>query len=149
MAAQRKTEPVAQSHPLRIIRHYRPLTIPIKRLQQIANRMYRAERLPLSQKVVVVFCSDHLIRKLNLRYRKIDRATDVLSFTMGDADFLGEIYISLQRAAVQSRRYHSTYNNEIARLFVHGFYHLLGYDHNTAPERRNMEQKEKNMLNLM
>jgi len=131
---------------LHLIRHYPSLPVPVKKLQRLARLLYKSERIPLSRSISVIFCSDHTIRRLNARYRKIDRATDVLSFTIGDEDLQGEIYISLQRAAIQARRYHVTYREEVLRLFIHGFYHLLGFDHETKQDRLRMEQKEKTAL---
>jgi probable rRNA maturation factor len=132
--------------PLYIIRHYPSLPVPVKKLQRIARFLYTSEHIPLSRSISVVFCSDHTIRKLNALYRHIDRITDVLSFTIGDEDLQGEIYISLQRAAIQARRYHVAYQEEVLRLFIHGYYHLLGFDHGKKSERRRMELKENTAL---
>jgi probable rRNA maturation factor len=135
------------STPLNIIRLCRLSPVPHKKLIRTANLLYRKERLASFQKISLVFCSDRKIRTLNTRFRKIDRPTDVLSFTLGDSDLLGEVYISVERARVQARRYHVSCNDEIIRLFVHGFYHLLGYDHKTARQRTVMEKKESSALN--
>jgi len=135
-------------HPLHLIRHYPSLPVPVNKLQRLARLLYKSEHIPLSRSISVVFCSDHTIRKLNAHYRKVGHATDVLSFTIGDEDLLGEIYISLQRAAVQARRYHVPYQEEVVRLFVHGFYHLLGFDHETKCDRQKMERKEKDALQI-
>ena len=132
--------------PLRIIRYYHSLPVPAKKLQKLARSFYKKEHIPLCQSISVVFCSDHTIRKLNACYRRIDRATDVLSFTIGDKDLLGEIYISLQRAEIQARRYGVTYQEEVVRLFIHGFYHLLSYDHETKSESLRMSSKENAAL---
>ncbi|MGA2507525.1 MAG: rRNA maturation RNase YbeY [Chitinispirillaceae bacterium] len=129
-------------HPLRIIQHYHSMPIPARKLQRFAPTLYKREHISLSRNISVVFCSDYTIRKLNARYRHIDRPTDVLSFSMGDEDLLGEIYISLQRAAIQARRYRVPYQEEVIRLFIHGFYHLLGYDHETKSDRLKMALKE-------
>ncbi len=72
----------------------------------------------------------------------------MLSFPFGDPDLLGEIYISLQRARVQSKKYGLTYEQEIRRLFVHGLFHLLGHDHHEEAEREAMEFKEHRYLDL-
>ncbi len=74
-------------------------------------------------------------------------ATDVLSFNYDEPDLLGEIYISLQKAKVQAKEYGGTYRNEVRRLFVHGMFHLLGYDHETAKEANLMQKKELKYLN--
>lgn len=128
--------------PLRIFINNQSLPVPQQRLRRLALTMYKKERIPSIKTISLVFCSDHTIRKLNAGYRKIDRATDVLSFTLDDDDLLGEIYISLERVKVQARMYEISYNDEITRLFVHGFFHLLGYDHKKKQERLLMEKKE-------
>lgn len=90
----------------------------------------------------MVFCTDPVIKRLNRIYRKKNRPTDVLSFAFDDPDLLGEIYISLPRCKVQSRRFGLICNQEVRRMFVHGMFHLLGYDHQTAKERALMEARE-------
>jgi probable rRNA maturation factor len=69
-----------------------------------------------------------------------------LSFNYDEDDLLGEIYISLQRAAIQARRYDVSYESEIERLFIHGILHLLGFDHETAPQRKRMEALENRFM---
>ena len=133
---------------LRILHQYQPLTVPLNRLEAVARRIYKVEKVDQKKATDVVFCSDYTIRKLNRTYREINKATDVLSFYFGDPDFLGEIYISLQRAKIQARRFECSYDDEIIRLFVHGLFHLLGYDHETEPERKIMEKKESKYIKI-
>lgn len=121
---------------------YRSLPFPRKLLNQIADKIYNNEKKTGNKSVNVVLCSDYKIRKLNKKYRKIDRTTDVLSFPFEENDFLGEIYISLQRATVQARRYNVSFAEEVGRLFIHGLFHLLGYDHKTKKNRKLMESYE-------
>ncbi|MBN1129141.1 MAG: rRNA maturation RNase YbeY [Chitinispirillaceae bacterium] len=130
--------------PLRLLREDRSLSLPSKRLHECAAQLYTAEQVPLVQKTSLIFCSNGRIRSLNAAYRGIDRATDVLSFTYDDPDLLGEIYLSIPRAAAQAREYGLTVHEEIIRLFIHGFLHLLGYDHIKKADRLAMEKKEKN-----
>jgi probable rRNA maturation factor len=77
----------------------------------------------------VAFVSDKSIRKLNQQFRRIDKATDVLSFPAEEETNLGDIAISLDRAAVQAKDNGLTFENEIAQLILHGLLHLSGYDH--------------------
>lgn len=129
-------------NPLRIFKQYSKVPVPLSKLRNLALMMYKKEGISVNRRISLVFCSDYAIRKLNALYRDMDRATDVLSFSIGDADFLGEIYISLERAKIQARRYQTSCNEEIKRLFIHGFFHLLGYDHSKPGERKIMEKKE-------
>src|SRR5689334_6706097 len=79
----------------------------------------------------IAFVSDKSIRKLNHQFRNQDKATDVLSFPADEATNLGDIAISLDRAAEQAKDNDLTLENEIAQLILHGLLHLSGYDHET------------------
>jgi len=94
------------------------------------------------------------MRLLNRRYRGIDRATDVLSFSQREGQFLdlhpnllGDIVISVPIALHQARELGQPFGREIERLLVHGLLHLLGYDHErSAEEARRMRRKEQQLL---
>lgn len=128
--------------PLEIICRSALRALPVKKLHRTARFLYKREKVLLSRRVSLVFCSDREIRRLNKRYRGTDRATDVLSFFFGDDDLLGEIYICSRRAAAQAKRYGLSNEHEILRLFIHGFYHLMGYEHKTSAGFKKMEKKE-------
>ncbi len=98
--------------------------------------------------MTVVLVDDPYIRRLNHKYRHLDRATDVLSFNLDDGtgldeEALGDVYISVDRARDQADRYHVSMDDELHRLVVHGCLHLLGYDHHNASERKVMRGKER------
>jgi len=134
---------------IEIIHRYQSLPCPKKLLRETAAAVYNGENVGKNESTTLILCSDYAIRKLNRQYRKIDRATDVLSFPFGDPDLLGEIYISLQRAKIQAKRYGLTYNEELKRLFIHGLLHLMGYDHHKKAEREAMESKEREYNNKL
>jgi probable rRNA maturation factor len=101
----------------------------------------------------VVLIDDDALRALNRRWRRLDRATDVLSFGYDEARAArigsavsGDIVISLDRMRAQAHRYRVTPGNELARLVVHGALHLAGLDHKTAVERRRMRARESRAL---
>ena len=81
--------------------------------------------------VSVLFCGDQRMRALNRRYRGKDRSTDVLAFPAGSGPLLGDIVVSVPYARRQARRRGEAVSREVDRLLVHGFLHLLGYDHET------------------
>jgi len=137
----------AQSQ-IMVYHQYTSLPSPIDAFQKMGKKILKKENVPSGRTVSVVLCSDYKIKKLNTTYRKKEKATDVLSFCFDDDDFLGEIYISLQRARVQARRFGLTYDDEVMRLFVHGMIHLLGYDHIKEKDRVVMEAKEKQYFNV-
>ncbi|MGH9324376.1 MAG: rRNA maturation RNase YbeY, partial [Vicinamibacteria bacterium] len=98
--------------------------------------------------------TDSRIQRLNRDFRGFDKPTDVLSFPSGDAegeltpgapggeDYLGDIVISVETAERQARRLHSTLVRELEILTLHGFLHLLGYDHQTdGGEMRRIEYR--------
>lgn len=91
------------------------------------------------------------MRALNRRYRGKDRTTDVLSFSMREgkgpgpaSPLLGDIVISVPEAERQARADGETLRKAVDRLLVHGFLHLLGYDHEQGgAEARRMEARER------
>jgi probable rRNA maturation factor len=89
-----------------------------------------ARRLRVKGEVALVLTGDRAIRVLNARYRHKDRPTDVLSFPGGVAG-LGDIVISVETAARNARRLGRTLPQELDVLALHGFLHVLGYDHET------------------
>ena len=108
--------------------------------------------------VSVLFVDDDMIHQLNKQHRNIDRATDVLSFPLGEngvydinndtgAKLLGDIVISIPHAIDQAERYGHTLQREIGFLTVHSMLHLLGYDHvNGGMESVRMREKEETVL---
>lgn len=108
--------------------------------------------------VSVMFVDDDTIHQLNKQHRDIDRATDVLSFPLGEngvydinndtgAKLLGDIVISIPHAIDQADRYGHSLQREIGFLTVHSMLHLLGYDHvNGGIESVRMREKEETVL---
>ena len=106
---------------------------PAARVQSVLRRAARASGSP-AREVSVLFCADGRMRGLNRRYRGKDKSTDVLAFPANAAEaagFLGDIVISVPYAGREARRRGETRAREIDRLLLHGFLHLMGYDHET------------------
>ena len=87
----------------------------------------------------LILIDDPEIRWLNRKFRKKDKATDVLAFPMGEEGILGDIAISTETTKRNAKKYGVTYSEELKRLVVHGVFHLLGYDH--GPKMRKKEAK--------
>ncbi|MBD1371168.1 rRNA maturation RNase YbeY [Hazenella sp. IB182357] len=116
------------------------------------------EQLPPSE-VVVTLVDNERIQQLNREYRNIDRPTDVLSFPLWEPNEdwvlneeeervpLGDIIISIDKAREQAEAYRHSFNRELGFLAVHGFLHLLGYDHETEEEEHEMIRKQEEILN--
>ena len=104
--------------------------------------------------VALLLTCDEEIRALNRHYRKLDRATDVLSFQQqelageadpaGDGVFLGDIVISVETALRRSGK--GRLSGELARLAIHGLCHLFGHDHRRPGEARVMRALEQRLL---
>ncbi len=92
----------------------------------------------------LVFIGDKLSRKLNKQYRKIDKPTDILTFTLSKNE--GEIFINLNLAKKQAHKYERNYTNFIGFLVIHGFMHLKGYEHSAKMEME--EKKIRKVFNL-
>lgn len=93
--------------------------------------------------VSVSFVTPSEMKKLNRVYRKKDKVTDVLSFNMDEGRLLGDVIICRSVALKNAKEYGTTYKAEVARLAVHGFLHLLGFDHGKF-----MFDKQENILEL-
>lgn len=110
--------------------------------------------------VSVTYTDNERIREINRVHRANDRETDVLSFPMLDDDgfplnpdtdccMLGDIVISLEKAAAQAKEYGHGFARELAFLTVHSMLHLLGYDHMNEEEEAEMFGKQELILNSL
>jgi probable rRNA maturation factor len=103
-----------------------------------------AAALGVSGEVALVLTGDRAVRTLNARYRGKDKPTDVLSFPGPGGEIgLGDIVISLDTAAGNARRFARTLPQELDILALHGFLHVLGYDHET--DDGTMDRLEKRL----
>lgn len=139
--------------------------------ESLENLVYKAvrgalefEEVDFDCEVSVTFIDNEGIRSLNNEYRNKDSATDVLSFPMyafteddmPDTDFsveLGDIVLSLERAAEQAEEFGHSYEREVAFLTVHSVLHLLGYDHELSEEddldMRERQRKIMEKINIL
>jgi probable rRNA maturation factor len=105
--------------------------------------------------ITVIITNDSYIKAINKQYRKKNSPTDVLSFSNRDRPFppvsvaceeMGDIYISIERAASQAEEYRTAFIDEVRRLLVHGILHLAGYDHERSKEdEAAMARKEEEL----
>jgi probable rRNA maturation factor len=136
---------------LRIFKEGTTSRIPRKRLARLFAAIVKEETSARHwHQVNLVFTTDRRIRSLNRRFRSRDRATDVLSFQLGDSSdrdgITGEVYISISTAKRQAREYCSTVTDELLRLACHGLLHLLGYDHVKPADAEVMKAREDYFL---
>ena len=129
----------------------------IKELETVEKVLYSAIEKEKLEKVSfnLIIVDNNYIHDLNKNYRNIDRETDVITFALEDEDtlvmpsderVLGDIYISIDRARSQAEEFGHSLLRELSFLAVHGFYHLLGYDHMTEEDEKVMFKKQEEVL---
>ena len=135
-------------------------------INEVVNLAFKKEKLDnLNLYINIILTDPKNIQRMNKEYRNIDRPTDVLSFPMFEKneldtmvlqnkksivqDVLGDIVISIEKVKEQAVQYGHGFKRELAYMVVHGFYHLMGYDHMNDTEKRIMREKEENILNLL
>ncbi|TYP78005.1 rRNA maturation RNase YbeY [Paenibacillus methanolicus] len=138
----------------------------VGKLEELLKLAAQAEGIEDGE-VSLTFVTDEEIHSLNREYRNIDRPTDVLSFAIQEVTdeeldivyevesedeevplegMLGDIIISVERAAAQAEEYGHSLERELGFLFVHGFLHLIGYDHQDDENEAVMTRKQEAVL---
>ena len=123
-------------------------------VERVLNYAIKKEELD-SVEFNVIIVDNNYIHELNKTYRGIDRETDVITFALEDDSkvvngsshrVLGDIYIAVDKAKLQAEEYGHSFLREICFLAVHGFYHLLGYDHMEEDDAKIMFAKQEEVL---
>ena len=131
-----------------------------KLVSSILTHAASVEEISGEAEVSVTFMSDEEIQKVNAEYRDINEPTDVISFALEEMSegevaviaqegipiALGDIIISVDTALRQAGEYGHDINREIGFLALHGFLHLLGYDHLTEEDEKKMFGRQKEIL---
>ena len=127
----------------------------------VLEKAFKTEELDKTNIYInIILTTPENIRKANKEYRDIDKETDVLSFPMFEKDeideikknkpevqdVLGDIIISIDRVKEQAEEYGHSFERELAYMTIHVFYHLMGFDHMTEEEKKEMREKEENVL---
>ena len=136
-----------------------------KTIKKVLEECYKTENLTNSKLIITItLTKPEKIRQINNEYRQIDKATDVLSFPMFEKteldekikkqeflheDVLGDIIISVQKVEEQAKEYGHSFERELSYMVVHGFYHLMGYDHIEEKDKIIMRPKEENVLSKL
>lgn len=94
----------------------------------------------------IVLINDAEMHTMNLMYRNIDKSTDVLTFLSDEEDYLGDIFINVDRLVQQASDYNHSIKREFCFLVAHGALHLLGYDHQTKEEELIMFNLQEEVL---
>lgn len=129
-----------------------------KIIEKVVEKCFEEENLLRTHLYLsVILTTPNKIQEMNNTYRKINKATDVLSFPMFEKDEipnvineieepLGDIVISIEKVKEQAEEYGHSFERELAYMVVHGFYHLMGYDHIELVDRTEMREKEETIL---
>lgn len=129
--------------------------IPARFVKNILETAANYFKRPAKGSLSVIFISNKEMRVLNRTYRGKDKVTNVLSFSnttpnsklvIHNSQDLGDIFICYSEAKREAKKYHFTLRQELDRLLVHGFLHLMGYDHVTEREAKKMEKLEQKFL---
>lgn len=130
----------------------------IQLVENILNQAASFEKVSAGSEISVTFVNDEAIREINRQYRNKDQVTDVISFALNDDDdtdfvaggeipnLLGDIIVSYPCVILQAEDYQHSVDRELGFLVVHGFLHLLGYDHMTEEEEKVMFKKQEDIL---
>ena len=132
-------------------------------VNNIINKCFKEENLDVTKIIInIILTNPENIKMMNKKYRNIDKETDVLSFPMflkeeieekiinkqlEHEEVLGDIVISIERVIQQSEEYGHSFEREFCYMLVHGFYHLMGYDHIEEEDKKKMRKKEEIILN--
>ena len=132
-------------------------------INKVIEQCFKEEKLEKTNLYIsVILTNPENIKKINKEYRNIDKETDVLSFPMFEKeeieeikaskeniveDVLGDIVISIEQVKKQAQEYGHSFEREFAYMLVHGFYHLMGYDHIKEEDKQKMRPKEEKILN--
>lgn len=131
-------------------------------IKRVVEQCFKEENMEDSKLYIsITLTTPDNIHKINKKYRNVDRATDVLSFPMFEKeeidnkiaqkdfeheDVLGDIVISIEQVEKQAKEYGHSFEREFAYMLVHGFYHLMGYDHIKEEDKVIMRPKEEKVL---
>lgn len=129
--------------------------------EKVIGQTLEEEGFSASCEISLMIVDNQEIQEINRQFRRIDRATDVLSFpqlTFEEGEIpcrneegeilLGDIVISIEKAKEQAQAYGHSLQRELAFLTAHSMLHLLGYDHMEKEEEKIMFQKQEEILNL-
>lgn len=128
-------------------------------IENLLQYAYKEEKIKEDCEVSITFVTNDNIQKINHHYRDKDAPTDVISFALEESTdeieikgvemprVLGDIIISTEKAQEQADEYGHSFQREMGFLAVHGFLHLLGYDHMDEQEEKEMFHRQNEILN--
>ena len=113
-----------------------------KKLKKLSKKPYFKKK---KQEFSIILTNNKKMRNLNFKFRKKNKPTDVLSFQTNDNIYIGDIAISYE--IVNKRSKLSNFFIEFDKMWIHGYFHLIGYDHKKLKDFKKMAKKENLILN--
>lgn len=133
-----------------------------KIITKVINQCFKQEKITNPKLYIsITITNKENIQKINKQYRNIEKPTDVLSFPMFEKnelekvikninplqeEILGDVVICIEKVKEQAEEYNHSFERELAYMVVHGFYHLMGYDHIEETDKKIMREKEEKIL---
>ena len=115
-----------------------------KKLKKLSKKPYFKKK---KQEFSILLTNNKKMKNLNFKFRKKNKPTDVLSFESQDKIYIGDIAISYE--IVNKRSKQSNFFIEFDKMWIHGYFHLNGYDHKKLKDFKKMNQKEKLALSSL
>ncbi len=131
------------------------IRIDTKQIKKITTKFLKHLKQPKDCILNLIFVSPYKIKQLNKKYFKKNRITDVIAIEPGKFDreifnnYLGDIIICPQKAKENSKRFNTSLKNEVSLYIAHGILHLLGYDDLKEKDRKKMEKKQQELMNII
>ena len=113
-----------------------------KKLKKLSKKPYFKKK---KQEFSILLTNNKKMKNLNFKFRKKNKPTDVLSFQSNDNIYIGDIAISYE--IVNKRSKLSNFFIEFDKMWIHGYFHLIGYDHKKLKDFKKMVKKENLILN--
>lgn len=130
-------------------------------IRRVVETCYKEEEMrEANLSISIILTTPENIKEINTKYRNIEKETDVLSFPMFEKEeinemilnknnipeVLGDIIVSIEKVREQAKEYGHSFERELSYMIVHGFYHLMGYDHIEEKDKIKMRPKEEKIL---
>ena len=124
---------------------------PIYYFKKKLNKLQKLRSFKKNHEFSVLLTNNKRMKKLNLKFRKKNKPTDVLSFPLNSIKkknlYIGDIAISFEKVNQRSKQ--SDFLLELDKMWIHGYFHLIGYDHKKIKDFKKMNKKENLVLNYL
>ncbi len=117
----------------------------------LKKKLNKLSKIPFfkkkKQEFSILLTNNKKMKNLNFKFRRKNKPTDVLSFQSNDSVYIGDIAISYE--IINKRSKLSNFFFEFDKIWIHGYFHLIGYDHKKLKDYKKMSKKENSVLNYL